>query len=79
MSLTGSAGHGGLRCGAVDQIYPGQIQPVASNAFEIDSGIRCGPGHRRRADPGAKAPTLATNEQVSRMRPGPVLVDISID
>jgi alanine dehydrogenase len=29
--------------------------------------------------PGAKAPTLITNEQVSRMKPGSVLVDISID
>ena len=29
--------------------------------------------------PGAKAPTLVTNEQVSRMKPGSVLVDISID
>jgi alanine dehydrogenase len=29
--------------------------------------------------PGAKAPKLITNEQVSRMRPGSVLVDIAID
>ena len=29
--------------------------------------------------PGAKAPTLVTNELVSRMKPGSVLVDISID
>ena len=29
--------------------------------------------------PGAKAPKLVTNEQVSRMKPGSVLVDISID
>ena len=29
--------------------------------------------------PGAKAPTLISNELVSRMRPGSVLVDIAID
>ena len=29
--------------------------------------------------PGAKAPTLISNELVSRMKPGSVLVDISID
>jgi alanine dehydrogenase len=29
--------------------------------------------------PGAKAPKLVTNELVSRMKPGAVLVDISID
>ncbi len=29
--------------------------------------------------PGAKAPTLVSNELVSRMKPGSVLVDISID
>ena len=29
--------------------------------------------------PGAKAPKLVTNELVSRMKPGSVLVDISID
>ena len=29
--------------------------------------------------PGAKAPKLVTNELVSRMKPGAVLVDIAID
>jgi alanine dehydrogenase len=29
--------------------------------------------------PGAKAPTLVTNDLVARMRPGSVLVDIAID
>ena len=29
--------------------------------------------------PGAKAPKLVTNELVSRMKPGSVLVDIAID
>ena len=63
-----------------DAIYQGHCQTVTSNAFEIDRAISD-------ADmvigavlvPGAKAPTLVSNEQVSRMRPGSVLVDISID
>ena len=68
------------RLRAVDQIYRGQIQTVASNAFEIERAVLD-------ADlvigavliPGAKAPTLVTNELVSRLKPGSVLVDISID
>jgi alanine dehydrogenase len=63
-----------------DAIYQGHCQTVASNVYEIDRAISD-------ADlvigavlvPGAKAPKLVTNEQVSRMRPGSVLVDISID
>jgi alanine dehydrogenase len=63
-----------------DAIYQGHCQTVASNAYEIERAIID-------ADlvigavlvPGAKAPRLITNEQVSRMRPGSVLVDISID
>ena len=64
----------------VDAIYQGHCQTVASNAFEVERAIAD-------ADmvigavlvPGAKAPRLVTNEQVSRMKPGSVLVDISID
>ncbi len=63
-----------------DAIYQGHCQTVASNAYEVERAIMD-------ADmvigavlvPGAKAPTLVTNEQVSRMKPGSVLVDISID
>ncbi|MGZ4699286.1 MAG: alanine dehydrogenase, partial [Oryzihumus sp.] len=63
-----------------DAIYQGHCQTVASNAYEVERAIMD-------ADmvigavlvPGAKAPTLITNEQVSRMKPGSVLVDISID
>jgi alanine dehydrogenase len=63
-----------------DAIYQGHCQTVASNAYEVERAISD-------ADlvigavlvPGAKAPTLVTNEQVSRMKPGSVLVDISID
>ncbi|MEV4466237.1 alanine dehydrogenase [Micromonospora echinofusca] len=63
-----------------DAIYRGHLQTVASNAYEIERAVLD-------ADlvigavlvPGAKAPTLISNEMVSRMKPGSVLVDISID
>ena len=62
------------------RIYQGHLQTVASNAYEIERAVLD-------ADlvigavlvPGAKAPKLVTNELVSRMKPGSVLVDISID
>lgn len=64
----------------MDRIYQGHVQTVASNAYEIEETIKD-------ADlvigavlvAGAKAPKLISNEQVSRMRPGSVLVDIAID
>jgi alanine dehydrogenase len=64
----------------VDRIYQGHLQTIASNAYEIERAVLD-------ADlvigavlvPGAKAPTLVSNELVSRMRPGSVLVDIAID
>jgi alanine dehydrogenase len=63
-----------------DFIYQGHCQTVASNAYEIERAIAD-------ADmvigavlvPGARAPRLVTNEQVSRMSPGSVLVDVAID
>ncbi|MEV4754572.1 alanine dehydrogenase [Micromonospora sp. NPDC049559] len=63
-----------------DAIYRGHLQTVASNTYEIERAVLD-------ADlvigavlvPGAKAPTLISNELVSRMKPGSVLVDISID
>ncbi|MGQ5264898.1 alanine dehydrogenase [Micromonospora sp. ZYX-F-536] len=63
-----------------DAIYRGHLQTVASNAYEIERAVLD-------ADlvigavlvPGAKAPTLISNELVSRMKPGSVLVDIAID
>jgi len=63
-----------------DAIYQGHCQTVASNAYEIERAVID-------ADlvigavlvPGAKAPMLISNELVSRMLPGSVLVDISID
>ncbi|UYM05189.1 alanine dehydrogenase [Solicola gregarius] len=65
---------------SADRIYQGHLQTVASNAYEIERAVLD-------ADlvigavlvPGAKAPTLISNELVSRMQPGSVLVDISID
>jgi len=64
----------------VDRIYQGHMQTIASNTYEIERQVLD-------ADlvigavlvPGAKAPRLITNELVSRMKPGSVLVDISID
>lgn len=64
----------------VDAIYHGHMQTVASNAFEIEQAVLD-------ADmvigavlvPGAKAPKLVSNELVSRMKPGSVLVDIAVD
>jgi alanine dehydrogenase len=63
-----------------DFVYQGHCQTVASNAYEVERAIAD-------ADmvigavlvPGAKAPKLVTNEQVSRMKPGSVFVDIAID
>ncbi|NYF58539.1 alanine dehydrogenase [Micromonospora purpureochromogenes] len=63
-----------------DAIYRGHLQTVASNAYEIERAVVD-------ADlvigavlvPGAKAPKLISNELVSRMKPGSVLVDIAID
>jgi alanine dehydrogenase len=63
-----------------DAIYQGHCQTVASNLYEIERAVID-------ADlvigavlvPGAKAPKLVSNELVSRMKSGAVLVDISID
>ena len=63
-----------------DAIYQGHLQTVASNAYEIERAVID-------ADlvigavlvPGARAPKLITNDLVSRMKRGSVLVDIAID
>src|SRR5690606_7758488 len=68
------------RLRAADSYYRGHLRTVASNAYEIEKAVL-------NADlvigavlvPGAKAPKLVSNELVSRMLPGSVLVDISID
>ena len=63
-----------------DAVYQGRLTTVMSNAYEVDRAVSD-------ADlvigavlvPGAKAPRLVSNELVSRMKPGSVLVDIAID
>jgi alanine dehydrogenase len=68
------------RLRSADRIYQGHLQTVASNAYEIERAVLD-------ADlvigavlvPGAKAPTLVSNELVSRMKSGSVLVDIAVD
>jgi alanine dehydrogenase len=68
------------RLRSADAIYQGHCQTVTSNAYEIERAVID-------ADlvigavlvPGAKAPKLVSNDLVSRMKPGSVLVDISID
>jgi len=68
------------RLRTADAIYQGHCQTVASNTYEIERAIID-------ADlvigavliPGAKAPKLVTDDLVARMKPGAVLVDISID
>jgi len=63
-----------------DKIYQGHLRTIAANAFEIERAVL-------EADlvigavlvPGAKAPKLVSNDMVSRMKPGSVLVDIAID
>ena len=63
-----------------DRIYQGHLQTVTSNAFEVERAVLD-------ADlvigavlvAGAKAPTLISDELVGRMKPGAVLVDISVD
>lgn len=64
----------------LDALYSGRIVTIASNGFEIDKALLT-------ADmvigsvlvPGARAPKLVSNELVSRMKPGSVLVDIAVD
>jgi alanine dehydrogenase len=64
----------------MDAIYQGHCQTIASNAYEVERAVLD-------ADlvigavlvAGAKAPKLISNDLVSRMKPGSVLVDISID
>lgn len=64
----------------LDALYAGRIRTSASNAFEIEHAVID-------ADlvigsvliPGARAPKLVSNDLVSRMKPGSVLVDIAVD
>ncbi|MBL1076928.1 alanine dehydrogenase [Nocardia sp. 2] len=64
----------------IDDLYHGQVRTIMSNRLEVENLVR-------EADlvigavlvPGAKAPTLVSNELVAQMKPGSVLVDIAID
>ncbi len=64
----------------LDRRWNGRIKTAASNKLELEQ-------HVLAADmvigavlvPGAKAPSLVSNDMVSRMKPGSVLVDIAID
>ncbi len=64
----------------LDARFAGRVKTIRSNPLEIEQAVST-------SDlvvgavlvPGAKAPTLVSNELVSRMRPGSVLVDIAID
>jgi alanine dehydrogenase len=64
----------------LDAEFTGHIQTRYSSAYELEGAIK-------RADlvigavlvPGAKAPSLISNSLVAQMKPGAVLVDISID
>ncbi|MGB3764060.1 MAG: alanine dehydrogenase [Ornithinimicrobium sp.] len=65
---------------ALDRRWNGRIKTATSNKLELEQ-------HVLAADmvigavliPGAKAPSLVSNDMVSRMKPGSVLVDIAID
>jgi alanine dehydrogenase len=64
----------------LDALYAGRIKTIASTGFEIEKACL-------EADlvigsvlvPGAKAPKLVSNDLVSRMKVGSVLVDIAVD
>ena len=63
-----------------DRIYQGHLQTIASNRYEVeracvDADLVIGAV----LVPGAKAPMLVSDDLVARMKPGSVLVDISID
>ena len=68
------------RLAYLDDIFGSRIQTLMSNSYNIANAVKS-------ADvvigcvliPGAKAPTLVTNEMVAEMRAGTVLIDIAID
>jgi alanine dehydrogenase len=68
------------RLRAVDSQYSGRVRTTTSNGYEVARAVAA-------ADlvigavlvPGAKAPRLVSDDQVAGMKPGSVLVDISID
>ncbi|ANP71819.1 alanine dehydrogenase [Cryobacterium arcticum] len=69
-----------FRLRELDTLHYGRVKTIASNAFEIETALL-------QSDlvigsvliPGARAPKLVSNELVSRMKAGSVLVDIAVD
>ena len=68
------------RLSELEDLFGHQIQTLMSNSFNIAESVK-------EADvvigavliPGAKAPKLVTDEMVSKMRPGSVIVDVAVD
>jgi alanine dehydrogenase len=64
----------------LDALYAGRIRTIASNGFEIERAcVGADMVIGSVLVPGAKAPKLVSNDLVSRMKPGSVLVDIAVD
>jgi alanine dehydrogenase len=70
----------GDRMRYIDEVFNGQISTLMSNPYNISSAVQ-------KADlligavliPGARAPKLVTEEMVSRMKRGSVIVDVAVD
>ncbi len=64
----------------LDDLFHGRVATLASNSHTIAGAVR-------RADlligavlvPGASAPKLVTREMISTMKPGAVVIDVSVD
>lgn len=64
----------------IDQMFHGNVKTLMSNSYNIAKAVK-------EADlligavlvPGAKTPTLVTEEMVKTMKPGSVIVDVAID
>ena len=64
----------------LDALYAGRVKTIASNGYEIErAAVQADLLIGSVLIPGAKAPKLVSNELVSRMKPGSVLVDIAVD
>ncbi|MEV0901191.1 alanine dehydrogenase [Actinoplanes sp. NPDC049802] len=64
----------------IDERFGGRVKTLVSSSYAIEqSGLDADMVIGAVLVPGAKAPTLVSNELVKRMKPGSVLVDIAID
>ncbi|MFC7530624.1 alanine dehydrogenase [Actinoplanes sp. GCM10030250] len=64
----------------IDAQFGGRVKTLVSNAYTIEqSALEADMVIGAVLVPGAKAPTLVSNDLVKRMKPGSVLVDIAID